>query len=230
MLDICACSWDTDTTITRSATNKACSKLIPHVRIIVGKTYTMWERGTKHSCLRQCLDSTDLLIGGGEFMSKNSSVKVNALSGSFMFSHLIDESKNRNLSMKQINELYLNQCIIGIIKHISPLTRVEASTEEFITRQNTKSSTVTRLQQMKEKDIPVYIFGTSDECKKSGNFYRNKAKIIQRYKQELRKLKFVEKNKSYSSTQIEQIKYKLSQDCKASLDSLKPPTRWDGSF
>jgi hypothetical protein len=227
LIDVCECSWDSNVVVTRRAAKQACALLLPHIRLVVGKTYTTWERGTKHSCLLGCLKPSDLLIGAGELRARGSNVDVNALSGTYMLQHLKAESERRNISMKMINTLYLDNCMVGILRRISPLTTVLPSSDEFITKQTTAPTVGTRLQQMIDRNIPVYKFDTEQECL-SENFKVESAMLDARLKNDLRKLEMM--RRFLSPDKIEQKQKEMVEKYDGLRDLIKRPTRWDGTF
>jgi hypothetical protein len=173
LIDSC-CSAAPDRQVrmtTRSAARRACKRLVPLLRIVVGKTHTMWERGTKHSCLvHSCLADTDVIIGAGELKitSKKGGKRVaecNAFSGTYVLNYIKSESERRKMSMNEVNKLFLDSCLLGLLRHMSPGTTVRVSKTSFITGRKLKPYVRDRLKEMRSRNIPVRRFDSLAECK-----------------------------------------------------------------
>jgi hypothetical protein len=229
LLNFCECSWDTQGHRTRSQSKEACEALLPFMKVIVGKTYTVWERGTKHSCLLQCLQESDLLVGAGELNVKGNRIEANALSGTYMLSHLQSESQSRRLPMSAVNSLYLDDCIIKILRRMSPRSTVKPSTKDFITRDTTAATVEERLIQMHKLDIPVFEFSTMQECE-SNNPRIIQAKLTAKLKNDRRKLDLLLRIGRLSKDAHEQQKDELNKKYEGEVGVIKRGTRWKGTF
>jgi hypothetical protein len=155
---------------TRSAARRACSTLVPRLKLVVGKTHTTWERGTKHSCLvKSCLSDTDVIIGAGELKVSTRGGKriaeCNAFSGTYVLSYIKSESERRKMSMADVNKLFLDSCLLGLLRHMSPGTKVRSSDTAFITPRKLKSYVRERLMEMRSRNIPVRRFDSRAACK-----------------------------------------------------------------
>ena len=117
--------------------------------------------------------------------------------------------------------------MVGILRRISPLTTVLPSSDEFITRQTTAPTVGTRLQQMIDRNIPVYKFDTEQECL-SENFKVKSAMLDARLKNDLRKLEMM--RRFLSPDKIEQKQKEMAEKYDGLRDLIKRPTRWDGTF
>ncbi len=171
LVDAC-CSAAPDRQVkmtTRSAARKACSRLVPLLRLVVAKTHTLWERGTKHSCLvKSCLKDTDVIVGAGEIkLSERGRKRVaqcNAFSGTYVLNYIRSESERRKMRMEEVNKLFLDSCLLGLLRHMSPGTKVRASTKSFITKKDLKPYVRERLEDMRQRNIPVHRFESLKAC------------------------------------------------------------------
>ena len=101
--------------------------------------------------------------GSGERGGKRVA-QCNAFSGTYVLNYIRSESERRKMRMEEVNKLFLDSCLLGLLRHMSPDTKVRASTKSFITKKDLKPYVRERLKDMRQRNIPVHRFESLKAC------------------------------------------------------------------